>query len=396
MVTVAHAGATPETSTTAAGRLSTPIGDSSSGIGGDDASSCHPGDPDMVPISTDSDASTVRKDQTAVKVVNLPNEVTQGRGPNGEHVKTVLFRELLIDRIYPSMHGPWKEQGFRMLPPSDSPFVWITAYRAEVLDGETGLASQEFMCHTNLRAVGARGAPAKFQYERAQLSISQGQKEIEFPKGFALRVENTPERQMNVSVMVLNNNDAQIHRSLSFRSTVRYYDHEVAVARHLVPLVQTAAYTACLTNSDDARPGEIVCKPASPPELSRWIDGRERTGHWMVPPGRHVITNDVTRILNLAHDTTLHYIWMHVHPYAESLELRDDTTGKTVWKGSVVNPKDPKVAQVLSTDAYSGTDGIALFKDHQYSLTTIYDNRTSHDVDAMAALWMYVRDQSES
>src|SRR5262249_18645400 len=152
-----------------------------------------------------------------------------------------LFKNLLIDRIYPSMRGPLKEQALRLLPTSESRWVWITGYRAEVLDGKTGSASQEFMCHTNLRVMGAPGAPEVFRPERAQLSISQGQKEVNFPMGFALRLENIPEREMNVMVMVLNNNYPTIHRELNFKSTVRYFDDKTAMQQHLIPLLQTSA-----------------------------------------------------------------------------------------------------------------------------------------------------------
>jgi len=48
--------------------------------------------------------------------------------------------------------------------------------------------------------------------------------------------------------------------------------------------------------------------------------GQKFTGHWIVPPGRDVSRNNVTRYLTLPRDTTVHYIAVHLHPFAESLE----------------------------------------------------------------------------
>ena len=38
----------------------------------------------------------------------------------------------------------------------------------------------------------------------------------------------------------------------------------------------------------------------------------------------------VTELMSLPYDTTVHYIAVHLHPFAESLELIDLTTGKNV------------------------------------------------------------------
>ena len=44
-----------------------------------------------------------------------------------------------------------------------------------------------------------------------------------------------------------------------------------------------------------------------------------------------------------------------------------------------------------NTESYSDSRGIPVFSRHRYSLTTVYNNTSGHDVDAMAALWMYFR-----
>jgi hypothetical protein len=74
------------------------------------------------------------------------------------------------------------------------------------------------------------------------------------------------------------------------------------------------------------------------------------------------------------------------------MSLRDATTGEVIWSGKVQNHSEK--AAVLSTEYYSSAKGIPVFKDHRYELTTVYDNPTKNDIDAMGALWMYVREKA--
>ncbi len=55
----------------------------------------------------------------------------------------------------------------------------------------------------------------------------------------------------------------------------------------------------------------------------------------MVKPGREVNHTLVTEIMKLPYDTTLHYVAVHLHPFAESLELLDLTAGESVFKSRV-------------------------------------------------------------
>jgi hypothetical protein len=308
------------------------------------------------------------------------------RDGNGHHRQTILFKNFQIEGIYPSMRGPWNRT---LLGGPGSPgarSIWITRYRAEVLDEKTGAASQEFMCHTNVDLVGAR-AGGGLASVHAQLSISQGQQEIDFPPGLALKIDVAPDQMIDVSAMVLNNNDASIRRTLDFKATLDYEDDAGAARLGLAPLFQGAVWTSCALDAADAVPGETVCRAASGAPDQRDVRGRHATGHWIVPPGRQVIVNDVDMPVKTA--TTLHYVWMHVHPYAESMELWDRTEGRAVFQGTVVNAKGR--AAVVSTDHYSDPKGLPVYPDHRYELITVYDNPTGHDIDAMAALWMYFR-----
>lgn len=315
--------------------------------------------------------------------------VREERAPDGSRVKTVLFKDLLLDRLYPSMTGPRKMQRLVLGSDSDKE-VWITGFRAEVLDDKNQLASQQFMCHSSLDVVGRSGTEQE-SYRGQAFTVSQGQTEISFPPGFAMRIANESDMQQDLLVQVLNNNEPQIHRELNFRTTLRYFGEQEARQRKLIPLRLAGGSVTPMIQPAPAAPllqAQLV-RPAFKEEILTAADGSRHTQHWLVPPGRQVLATELG--MNLAHDTTVHYMWMHVHPYAESIELRDKTANQSVWKGLVHNDPDPKRAAVVSTDTYSSPTGIALHHDHRYELIATYANPTPNYVDAMASLWMYVR-----
>jgi hypothetical protein len=313
--------------------------------------------------------------------------VREERAPDGSRIKTVLFENLKIDGIAPSMTGPRKTHRLALGSAEDKQ-VWVTRFRAEVLDRDNKVASPQFMCHSALDVVGRSGS-AMAPYRGQAFTVSQGQTEIAFPPGFAMTVPNEPDMQQDVLVQVLNNNDPKLRRELNFRTTLQYFGEKDARERKLIPLKLTGGSVTPIIDPAVAKPQEAVARPAFKEEIFTGSDGRRRSGHWLVPPGRQVLTTEVP--LNLAENTTVHYMWMHVHPYAKSMELRDVTANRSVWKGLVQNDPDPKRAAVVNTDTYSSPKGLELHHDHRYELVATYENPTQGYVDAMASLWMYVR-----
>ena len=307
---------------------------------------------------------------------------------DGSRIKTVLFKDLKIDRIYPSMTGPRKTHRLALGTAEDKQ-VWVTEFKAEVLDSKNNAASQQFMCHSALDIVGRDEPGGGDPYRGQAFTVSQGQTEIVFPPGFALTVPNEPDTQQDVLVQVLNNNDPELRKDLNFRATLRYFGDKDAQQRKLIPLKLTGGSVNPIIDGSAAQKQEAVATPAFKEEIFTGADGRRRTGHWLVPPGRQVLSTEIP--LGLDKNTTVHYMWMHVHPYAESVELRDITANQSVWKGRVRNDPDPKRAAVVATDTYSSPNGLVLHKNHKYELVATYENSTPRPVDAMASLWMYVR-----
>ena len=109
------------------------------------------------------------------------------------------------------------------------------------------------------------------------------------------------------------------------------------------------------------------------------------------PPGREVNVTNVTRFLNLPFDTEAHYIAVHLHPFAESLTLRDLTLGQDVFSAATKNSPD-KIG-LDAVEYYASEEGIKLYKDHQYELVSVYDNPLDEEVDSMAVMYLYLHDK---
>jgi hypothetical protein len=115
------------------------------------------------------------------------------------------------------------------------------------------------------------------------------------------------------------------------------------------------------------------------------------TGHWVVKPGRETNHTNVTRYMNIPYDTTLHYAEVHLHPYAVSLELKDLTTGKTVFKSKARGFKD-KIG-LSYVDSFSSAEGVPVYRDHEYDLISVYNNTTKSDKDSMAVVLLFMLDK---
>jgi len=114
--------------------------------------------------------------------------------------------------------------------------------------------------------------------------------------------------------------------------------------------------------------------------------------HWLVPPGRHIYRYAIGHGgIRLPFDTTTHNIAIHVHPFAEFMELRDLTVNKSVFKGKVKNNAEQKFIDQVTY--FESEEGIMLYMDHEYELVTQYNNTTDSDIDAMAVMYLYLWDK---
>ncbi len=104
-----------------------------------------------------------------------------------------------------------------------------------------------------------------------------------------------------------------------------------------------------------------------------------------VPPG---VTTYRSRLFPRSRSLRLHYAMVHVHAYAQSVEIKDVTDGRQICFFKVETEANGEIRNV---PAFSSVTGISMIKGHVYQTFVTYDNRTHHDIDVMADVFFYVR-----
>ena len=319
---------------------------------------------------------------------------------------TFLSPAYTVDKKYPSMLGPQSTQLIHVADFEKPELIWVVGYKAEMVapDGET-LLSQEFMCHSNLD-INMIQHQKIFDLERNSpnriFTLSQGQQDIMLPEGFGFPMISKEAFRLTTQVLNLNlekPNNLQVRH----RVTIRYIRDRERTGP-MKPLFQLGAVGLVLLEGKDAYFGIEAADPnihgegcllgavatdASP--MHPDAQGRIFAGHWQVKPGREVNRTNVTKMLDLRFDTTVHYIAVHLHPFAESLELRDLTTKRSLFLSKARNP----VGRIGLTevDYYSSATGFPLLKDHEYELISTYNNTSGVNQDSMAVMYMYALDK---
>jgi len=324
----------------------------------------------------------------------------------GEREVTYLSDIYEVDGIYKSMKGPSSVKEFSLNDSDEPELLWITGYKAEMVepDGETPM-SQEFMCHSNLD-IDIKTHEFLFKSGRNSLqervfTISQGQYEIDFPEGFGIPILSPEELSLTTQVLNLNLENPEV--KTRHRVTISYIKDSDLKAP-IKPLMQTGANGLKRLNEQDAgyfnvmnADGDIQgsgCLLGEQAGSHIYTDQNHQqfTGHWVVKPGTEVNNTLVTEFLKIPYDTTIHYIAVHLHPFAESLELKDLTTGQTLFKSKTRNSED-KIG-LDHVDYFSSPKGIPIYKDHQYQMTSVYNNTTDTEQDSMATMYIYMLDKN--
>ncbi len=325
---------------------------------------------------------------------------------------TVYSQVYSIDRKYRSMMGPSSGQDVRLLDVEPAELVWITGYQAEMVgaDGESPMAP-ELMCHSNLDIdVEAHEALLgdNHAFSMRLFTLSQGQLSVRFPAGFGIPILSS--ETLDLSTQVLNLNlEGEALRLPPFGGTINVR-HKVSVEfvrdrdvkGGMKALFPIAGYGLTLLEGDDGYfgvgkpdeevhgPGCLVGDSASEADYEDGL-GRRFTGHWVVPPGREVNRTLVTRLMRVPYDTTIHYIAVHLHPFAESLELRDLTAGTTLFKSEAKN-LEGRIG-LSHVDSFESASGLEVFADHEYEMVSVYNNTTDEEHDSMAVMYMYLWDR---
>ncbi|MEQ9365146.1 MAG: hypothetical protein RIF32_12930 [Leptospirales bacterium] len=337
-------------------------------------------------------------------------------GPsNIERRQTFYSPVLRVDKIYKSMQGPIGSIAFDLNSPtpdaSPAPeLVWLTGFRSIVVDEERKQLPQHFMCHTNLvyRGLGAhrevfRGA--SLVNKDKLFTISQGEEEARFPDGFGIPVvSNLRGASFGVFNQLLNVNhkDFRDPLRLQYENTI-FYVPESERRRDIRPLYQALGQVMVAVNQDNAifdmpAPGDLHAQAScsggdtASPMTFKDRFGQEFSYHWRLPPGREVRRTLITRtMLKLKYDTTIHHIVAHMHPFGESLALKDLTTGEVLFQSNMTSYSDR--IGVAKVEHYSSAEGIPVYTDHEYALISTYNNTSRETHDAMAIMYFFLYDK---
>lgn len=347
-------------------------------------------------------ASVLISAATATAATPAPNAAPDQPAEPSVHSKTVMSKVFEIDRKYRSMMGPYSQEELYLAKTEEPEILWITGYEAVMVNADgSAPMQQEFMCHSNLDldviahrsevGVSASFSPRLF-------TLSQGQFSIVFPEGFGLPVSSR--LPLALTTQVLNHNIEGETFDVRHKVTISYVRNR-ELRQSMKALFPIGAYGLALLEGDSGYfgveqpdrekhgPGCLVTENASDHTYSDHL-GRTFTGHWQVKPGREVNHTLVTGLMRIPYDTTIHYIAVHLHPFAESLELRDLTAGETLFKSLAENLVDR--IGLTKVDSFQSVEGIAVFRDHEYELVSTYNNTTNENQDSMAVMYLYLRD----
>ncbi|MEM7676333.1 MAG: hypothetical protein AAF449_10060 [Myxococcota bacterium] len=317
-----------------------------------------------------------------------------------EHRQEVLSPVYRVDKKYRSMMGPQSSTEVRLGDAQQKELLWITGYEATMVgaDGRSPQA-QEFMCHSNLDLdpmAHRRAITAESGISGRLFTLSQGQFRIRFPEGFGIPVLSSEPLTLTTQVLNLNHEPADF--DVRHRVQIRYRK-QTELKRPMVPLFQKSVYGLALLEGKDGHFGHDPhstkgqgCLEKDNASSHEYKDtyGRRFTGHWVVQPGREVNRTPVSKLLSLPYDARVHYIAVHLHPFAQSLTLIDKTAKKTLFTSRAEN-FDGKIG-LKHVDYFSSQEGIIMPRDHEYELVSVYENTTDEPQDSMAVMYMYFAD----
>jgi hypothetical protein len=283
-----------------------------------------------------------------------------------------------IDGKIIAMAGPITRKQVTLAEDLPDEPIWIKSFAVDIDDnGHAG--TLEFLCH----AWANLGMPTAD--DQRLLTVSQGHESMDFPEGFGIRLE-APSKSVNLMAQALNDNDDVPH-TLTYHMKIGYMSEADAEKAHLQNLRTVTAYVPRWRTAD---PAQAALKAPADGEMCG--AGTADPTMFYVPPGRHVYTAPVQNAAFSGKTARIHYIKLHLHAYGESMSLIDKTDNRVLWKGYAKNSGSKTM--VTEVNNYSSSEGIAINPAHQYELEAVYNNTTLKDIDAMAVLRFYMRDEA--
>lgn len=322
---------------------------------------------------------------------------------------TTYSKDYVIDRIYPDMSGPSENREVTFLGQEPrNRLLWVTGLSTQVVDFKTGKPqSPEYICHSHVRfdndsyAEHNRETFRRMTHTEPKLgALVPGRLEVEFPKPFGIPIWSHEKFILNSMVI---NPAGSVHTlNLKIKSNISYVpDDEATVAMKalfkrtvsiLVPESNGKKEAHCDEMDNSTALKTAARAPSSAKNQVLIKGGKNLLHHFLVPPGKHQYQMNATRSLRLPFDTTLHFASVHLHAYGEYVKVRDITDDRIIFESRAVNLANNLGLE--SSDYYSSSNGVPVYKSHKYEVIAGYNNLTDHDVDAMVDVHMYFADKS--
>jgi len=338
------------------------------------------------------------------------------------HSFEILSKMHTVDRVYPSMKGPSDTQFFKLEDVTKPELLWLKSVKVDILDKQGESQSSEYLCHSNLyfsdyqrhHKIFGRSITPNQRF----IDINQGLLTVLLPDGFGIPIMSG--EQLKFHSMVMNLQEKPEPFDLQLKTTFEYVRNSErvgpmkALAQRAIPMwIPVAAVDAHahhhaspeessegsmdegMTNEKYQADGEDgLSAPANPtPRGYRTRpDGVSETRHWMVPPGRHSFSYRPDKGLKMPFPkASIHVLTGHMHAYGESIELRDLTTGESLFVNRAKGFDDAIGIEFMTH--YSSQDGFLVHRDHKYEILATYNNTSSSDIDAMAVIYLYYLDE---
>lgn len=304
---------------------------------------------------------------------------------------------LVIDAIYKSMEGPKVMRSFQ-IDNTKEELVWINSFSTQAIStNEVDLLSNDYVCHTNIDFYDGEHYTRwnltdriGEQYPRLT-SMSNGIEQYRFPKGYGFPFFTN--ENLFLATQTLNHNIKSDPFSVKHKVTIGFETQLL----EMKPLMSKTLFIMLPydTKNPYEGPTELnpnMCLPVETKNHSYINEkGESLSGHWVIFPGKKTYRYDITHQLNLKDSTTMHFIASHLHPFAETLALKDTTNDSILFTSIAENYKNKIGLNKVSY--FSSEKGIMLYPDHKYELELTTNNTTSINQDMMASMFVFLYDQ---
>jgi hypothetical protein len=263
--------------------------------------------------------------------------------------------------------------------------VWLKGLQIEAFDERGRVKARDFICHAGLgvkprQSIDDHGLPAIKSLHGGLIVPTGVDGGLALPPGYAMRVDNLKSSTF-LRVQAMNANVVPAFNA-RYRITVKYIGNEDAQKLGLknIRVIHPSIYgnEVAVKNSETAPVSDpIQCASASNPLL------------FTIPPGRHTYLKVLDHYHPIYEGGKVLAVVRHMHAYGESVDLIDQTTGKSVLPD--LAPIAGNLVLAARSDALSKYDeGIPIDPTHTYAVKAVYNNVTDKPVQGMAILDMYM------